>query len=54
MSATEKVRNNFFPVQKPLVNFANVLQAAFTCKDPKSAKDTDDFTVFLHYGIFER
>jgi len=29
------------------VNFSNVLQAAFTCIDPKSAKKTFDLTTFF-------
>jgi len=30
------------------VNFTNILRAAFTCEDPKSAKkDTDELTVIL-------
>ncbi len=31
------------------VNFTNMLQPAFASKDPKSAKGTDDLTVFLHF-----
>ncbi len=30
-----------------VVNFINVLQAAFTLTDPKSAKKTDNLTVFF-------
>ena len=30
------------------VNFINVLQAAFSCKGPKSARKTDNLTVFFH------
>ncbi len=29
--------------------FLNILRAAFTSKDPKSAKKTDDQTVFLRF-----
>jgi len=29
------------------VNFNNVLQAPFACTDPKSAKKTDNLTVFF-------
>jgi len=31
----------------PGVNFTNVLRAAFMRSDPKSAKKTDNWTVFL-------
>jgi len=35
----------------PVVNFNNILQAAFTRTDPKSAKKTDNLTVFFaHLG----
>jgi len=38
------------PIQTLGVNFINILRAAFTWKDPKSAKkDIDDLTVFLHF-----
>jgi len=30
-----------------VVNFTNILQAAFTLPDPKSAKKTDSLTVFF-------
>jgi len=33
----------------PGVNFIDVLRAAFTCADPKSAKNTDNLTVFLRF-----
>jgi len=29
------------------VNFINVLRAAFMHADPKSAKDTDDLSIFI-------
>ncbi len=32
------------------VNFTNILLAFFTSADPKSVKDTDDLTIFLHFG----
>jgi len=34
-------------IMPPDVNFINVLQAAFTRPDPKSAKKTDKLTVFF-------
>ncbi len=33
----------------PRVNSTNILQASFVFKDPKSAKDTDDLTVFFAF-----
>jgi len=33
----------------PGVNFIKVPQAAFARADPKSAKNSDNFTVFLHF-----
>jgi len=36
----------------PWEDFTYVLPAAFTRADPKSAKDTDDFSVFLSFWIF--
>jgi len=33
----------------PVVNFINILQAAFTRADSKNAKKTDNLTVFLHF-----
>jgi hypothetical protein len=31
----------------PGVNFTNILHAAFTCADPKGAKETDGLNVFF-------
>jgi len=33
----------------PRVDFINILWAAFAGVDPKSAKNTDKFNVFLHF-----
>ncbi len=38
----------------PDVNFINVLWAAFKLADPKSAKKTDNLTVFCTFGIWAR
>jgi len=32
------------------LNFIKILPTAFTHADPKSAKDNDGFTEFLHFG----
>ena len=32
-----------------VVDFPNIIRAAFALPDPKSAKDTDDLTVFLRF-----
>ncbi len=37
----------FFEVNRPGLNFINVLCTAFTPADPKSIKDTNDLTVFF-------
>jgi len=39
---------NFFV--SPWVDFTNILQAAFMTADTKSAKDTDDLTLFALLG----
>ena len=36
------------------VNFTNILRAAFTCGDPKSAKRQSTQAAFCTFGIFER
>jgi len=36
------------------VNFINILRAAFACADPKSAKKTDNLTVFFLLSISGR
>jgi len=41
--------------KKPSVNFMNILQAAFTCADPESAKkDSQVVSLFCAFGICGR
>jgi len=40
-------RYHTIPYQTTGGNFINVLQAAFVCADPKSAKKIDNLTVFF-------
>ncbi len=42
-----KIEETFTINVQPGVNFTNILHTAFTCADLKSAKKTDDLTVFF-------